>query len=227
MKVLVAITEPERESALVETAAALACGGEVVLASVIEVTGEDTLASAQPEARGRRRALDALAADLGPGRHVRSLVTVARVGWDAIREACANEHPDLLLVGWRRPGWDLLGTTIEAILRDPPSDVAVLSKVSLPLTSAAVSAVCCVGDNDPPLHTSVGVPVIEAVRVSPTSRSETGKVPWMAARSCADALVSSSTAAGAVIADSTGASLVPLMVMVMVLLAVPSIDLTV
>src|SRR5207253_9311496 len=126
MKVLVAITEPERESALVETAAALACGGEVVLASVIEVTGEGTLASAQPEARGRRRALDVLAADLGPGRQVRSLVTVARVGWDAIREACANERPDLLLVGWRRPGWNLLGTTIEAILRDPPSDVAVV-----------------------------------------------------------------------------------------------------
>ena len=87
MKVLVAITEPERESALVETAAALACDGEVVLASVIEVTGENTLASAQPEARGRRRALDALGADLRPGRQVRSLVTVARVGWDAIREA--------------------------------------------------------------------------------------------------------------------------------------------
>ena len=126
MKILVAITEPEREGALLETAAALACGGEVVLASVIEVTGDATLASAQPEARGRRRALDALAADLGPGRQVRSLVTVARVGWDAIREACANERPDLLLVGWRRPGWDLLGTTIEAILRDPPSDVAIV-----------------------------------------------------------------------------------------------------
>src|SRR5437870_10490821 len=126
MKVLVAITEPERESALVETAAALACDGEVVLASVIEVTGENTLASAQPEARGRRRALDALGADLRPGRPVRALVTVARVGWDAIREACANERPDLLLVGWRRPGWNLLGTTIEAILRDPPSDVAVV-----------------------------------------------------------------------------------------------------
>src|SRR2546428_13448860 len=97
MKVLVAITEPERESALLETAAALACGGEVVLASVIEVTGEGTLASAQPEARGRRRALDALAADLGPGRQGRPPVTVPRVGWDALPEACANRPPDPLL----------------------------------------------------------------------------------------------------------------------------------
>jgi glucosyl-3-phosphoglycerate synthase len=125
LKVLVALTDPERDGALIETAAGLVSDGELVLASVIEVTGEATLASAQPEARRRRRALDALAADAGPGR-TRALVTVARVGWNAIREACASERPDLLVVGWRRPGWDVLGTTIEEILRDPPCDVAVV-----------------------------------------------------------------------------------------------------
>jgi nucleotide-binding universal stress UspA family protein len=125
MKVLVAISDPERDGSLLETAAALAGDGEVVLASAIEVTGDATLASAQPEARARRRALDALAGGL-PERHMRSLVTVARVGWDAIREACATERPDLLLVAWRRPGWDVLGTTIEAILRQPPCDLAVV-----------------------------------------------------------------------------------------------------
>src|SRR3989442_11137189 len=125
MKVLVAISDPERDGSLLETAAALVGDGEVVLASAIEVTGDATLASAQPEARGRRRALDALAGEI-PGRHLRSLVTVARVAWDAIREACATERPDLLLLGWRRPGWDVLGTTIEAILRAPPCDLAVV-----------------------------------------------------------------------------------------------------
>src|SRR3981081_3547758 len=104
MKVLVAIRGPERESGLLETAAALAGDGEVVLASAIEVTGDATLASAQPEARARRRALDALTGEL-PGRHLRSLVTVARVAWDAIREACATERPDLLLVGRAPPRW--------------------------------------------------------------------------------------------------------------------------
>ncbi|HEV8535620.1 MAG TPA: glucosyl-3-phosphoglycerate synthase [Candidatus Limnocylindria bacterium] len=126
MKVLVAFADPVRDSALLETAAALACKGELVLASAIEVTGEATLASAQPEARARRRALDALASEVGPGRHVRTLVTVARVGWEAIREACVSERPDLMILGWRRPGWDLLGTTIEAILRNPPCDVAIV-----------------------------------------------------------------------------------------------------
>src|SRR5437763_5128310 len=125
MKVVVAISDPEREGSLLETAAALAGDGEVVLASAIEVTGDATLASAQPEARARRRALDAMAGEL-PGRHLRTLVTVARVGWDAIREACATERPDLLVVAWRRPGWDVLGTTIEAILRQPPCDLAAV-----------------------------------------------------------------------------------------------------
>src|SRR2546422_11491025 len=115
MKVLVAIIDPERESGLLETAAALACEGEVVVASAIEVTGDATLASAQPEARGRRRALDALAGEI-PGRHLRSLVTVARVAWDAIRDACATERPDLPLLGWPRPGSAVLGTATHAVL---------------------------------------------------------------------------------------------------------------
>src|SRR5256885_12486699 len=125
MKVLVTISDPEREGSLLETAAALAGDGEVVLASAIEVTGDATLASAQPEARARRRALDAMAGEL-PERPFRSLVTVARVGWDPIREACVTQRPDLLLIAWHRPGWDVLGTTIEAILRQPPCDLAVV-----------------------------------------------------------------------------------------------------
>src|SRR5207302_1031388 len=65
-------------------AAALARDGEVILASVIEVTGDAALTSAQPEARARRRLLDTLAADMG-ATHARSLVTVARVGTDLAR----------------------------------------------------------------------------------------------------------------------------------------------
>src|SRR5207248_3961402 len=87
MKVIVAVADPERDGPLLETADALANGGEVVLATVIEVTGDDTLAYAQHEARSRRRMLDALAAQAG-SRHARSLVTVARVGWEAIRDVC-------------------------------------------------------------------------------------------------------------------------------------------
>jgi glucosyl-3-phosphoglycerate synthase len=122
MKCLVAVVDPARDRGLIEVAAALAGDGEVVLASVIEVQPGETLASAQPQARLKRRELAALAAP----RAVRPIVTVARQGWGAIVEAVRDERPDLLLLGWRRPGWDLLGTTIEDILRDPPCDLAVL-----------------------------------------------------------------------------------------------------
>ncbi len=121
MRCVVALTDVERDRGLVDVAVALAGGDEVTLAFVIEVPEGDTLASAQPEARRQRRALHAVER---PG--VRAHVTVARRGWAAIAELVAKERSDLLLVAWRRPGWDFLGTTIEDVLRDPPCDVAVM-----------------------------------------------------------------------------------------------------
>jgi len=123
MKCLVAIVDPERDRAVVDLAAALAAGEELILVSAIEVPEGDTLASVQPEARRLRRTLDQLAP---AGARARTLVTVARQGWQAIQETVATERPDLLLLSWRRPGWDLLGTTIEDVLRNPPCDIAVV-----------------------------------------------------------------------------------------------------
>jgi nucleotide-binding universal stress UspA family protein len=123
MKCLVTIAEPVRDRGLIDVAAALVGDdGEIVVASVIEVPEGETLASAQPQARARRRELTTLAG----ARSIRPLVTVARVGWAAIADAAREEHPDLLLIGWRRPGWDYLGTTIEDVLRDPPCDLAIV-----------------------------------------------------------------------------------------------------
>ncbi|HSW94591.1 MAG TPA: glucosyl-3-phosphoglycerate synthase [Patescibacteria group bacterium] len=123
MKILVAIVDPARDRGLIDVAAGLAKeDGEIVLASVIEVPEGETLASAQPQARARRRELTTLAGSHG----IRPLVTVARLGWAAIAEAARDERPDLLLIGWRRPGWDYLGTTIEDILREPPCDLAIV-----------------------------------------------------------------------------------------------------
>ncbi|HEV8228636.1 MAG TPA: glucosyl-3-phosphoglycerate synthase [Candidatus Limnocylindria bacterium] len=122
MKILVAIVDPERDRAVVDLALALANGDEVLLASVIEVPEGDPLAAVQPEAKRLRRTLDQMV----PEGRARTLVTVARQGWQAIQETIANERPDLLLLSWRRPGWDLLGTTIEDVLRAPPCDIAVV-----------------------------------------------------------------------------------------------------
>jgi nucleotide-binding universal stress UspA family protein len=122
MKCLVVIADPARDRTLIDVAAALAGNDDVVLASVIEVPEGETLASAQPQARARRRELQALAAPLV----IRPIVTVARQGWAAVVEAVRDEHPDILIIGWRRPGWDYLGTTMEDVLRDPPCDLAIV-----------------------------------------------------------------------------------------------------
>jgi glucosyl-3-phosphoglycerate synthase len=123
MKCLVAIVDPERDRAVVDLALALAGGDEVILASVIEVPEGEPLASVQPDARRLRRTLDQLAPADAP---VRTLVTVARQGWQAIQETVASERPDLLLLSWRRPGWDLMGTTLDEVLRNPPCDIAIV-----------------------------------------------------------------------------------------------------
>ncbi len=123
MKCLVAIIEPERDRAVVDLAVALAAGEELILVSAIEVPEGETLASVQPDARRMRRTLDQL---VPADARARTLVTVARQGWQAIQETVASERPELLLLSWRRPGWDLLGTTIEDVLRNPPCDIAVV-----------------------------------------------------------------------------------------------------
>jgi glucosyl-3-phosphoglycerate synthase len=127
MRILVALADLERERHLADLAVALAGGDEVILASVIEVPTGRSLASEQPQAKARRRELDLLASQVKrDGATLRPVVTVARRGWDAVVEAVQERSPGLLLLGWRRPGWDVLGTTIEQILRDPPCDVAIV-----------------------------------------------------------------------------------------------------
>jgi len=123
MRIVVVINDPGRERGLVDLAAGLAAGDDLLLASAIEVPEGEPLASAQPEARRLRRELASLQPQNAPSR---VQVTVGRQGWDAIVELVAKERPDLLVVAWRRPGWDFLGTTIEDILRTPPCDVAVV-----------------------------------------------------------------------------------------------------
>ncbi len=126
MKILVALADIERDRHLAELAVAMAGDDEVTLVSVLEVGVGRSLATEQPQARARRRELDQIASEARADRPPRTVVTVSRKGWDAIVEAVGRASPDLLLIGWRRAGWDLLGTTLDAVLREPPCDVAVV-----------------------------------------------------------------------------------------------------
>ncbi len=127
MKALAVLVDLERERHVVDAAAALARGDELVLVSVLEVGAGRSLATEQPQARTRRRELEAVAAETrGESARVRPVVTVARRGWDAVVELAHRESPAILVLGWRRAGWDVLGTTVDQLLRDPPCDIAIV-----------------------------------------------------------------------------------------------------
>ena len=65
------------------------------------------------------------------------------------------------------------------------------------MTPLAVNAAMTLAGTLPPLESvTLGVPTIDAVIVSPTSRSFTGNVPLMGAKSWAEALANSTTGAG-------------------------------
>ncbi len=127
MRILAVLAHLERDRHLADLALAVAGDDEVVLASVLEVGTERSLAAEQPQARARRRELDTLAAGLArDGARVRPAVAVARRGWDAVVEMAQREDPELLVLGWRWPDGGVLGTTIDQVLGDPPCDVAIV-----------------------------------------------------------------------------------------------------
>ncbi|HKW78582.1 MAG TPA: glucosyl-3-phosphoglycerate synthase [Candidatus Limnocylindria bacterium] len=121
MRALVAIGNASRDWHLVDVGRALGEGGELVLASVVEVPGSRSLAAAQPRARSRRRELETLARrESFAGRVV---VKVARRALDAIAEAVEREQATLLVLGWPERS---RSEALDELLAHPPCDVVVV-----------------------------------------------------------------------------------------------------
>ena len=72
---------------------------------------------------------------------------------DAVRKIIARERPDLLVIGWRRPGWDYLGTSVDQILRSPPCYLRMV-RPRVPSCSGSVPTrprpPCCSRTSDGP-----------------------------------------------------------------------------
>src|SRR2546427_7916033 len=121
-RVLVAVDDAERDAALVDLATALADGGDVIVASVIEVPAQRALSTAQPRARTRRRRLEALLR-AERGARLRVVVKVARRSLEAIADAAEREQAELLVLGWGGPA---LSSELNDLLHQPPCDVAIV-----------------------------------------------------------------------------------------------------
>ena len=90
MKCVVVINDPERERGLVDLGSGLAPGADLLIVSVIEVPEGEPLASAQPEAKRRRRELSQL---VPQSSGARTHVTVGRQGWTAVVELSGVSLP--------------------------------------------------------------------------------------------------------------------------------------
>ncbi|TMD60701.1 MAG: glucosyl-3-phosphoglycerate synthase [Chloroflexi bacterium] len=121
MRVLVAIGDIDRDRGLVDVARALGDGGDLVLASVVEIPGSRSLASAQPRARTRRLQLQSFTKRAGITAGV--VVKVARKTLDAIAEAVEHEQAKLLIIGWPSAS---PSEALNEFLSHPPCDVAVV-----------------------------------------------------------------------------------------------------
>lgn len=145
--VLVPIADARQAAGLIDFAAGLVAGpsqrggGRLVLLGVVEIPPRRSLSEGALLARQERRLLREIARHaLAETVEVKTRVRVAHQAWEGIQEAVAEEGADLLLLGWRgqsRRADRVFGTTIDALVKTPPCDVAVV-KFDAALPSAAL-----------------------------------------------------------------------------------------
>ncbi len=126
-RILVPIARPDEAGPLLRLATALLGGGagRVIALGVVEVPDSQAYSQAAARARELRRRLQALCAGLPDAGQVevRSTVRVSRRAWQGIRRVALQEQVDLVVLGW---AGEVFGTTLAAIVREPPADLAIV-----------------------------------------------------------------------------------------------------
>lgn len=131
-RVLVPVANPSTAGALVRVAGQVAQsqGGEALALQVVVVPEPVPLESGRYRARVGSALLEkALTMARDEGLPVQAMTRVARSAAQGILEAAAEEKADLILMGWRgpvRPRSASLGSVVDTVLRDAPSDVLIM-----------------------------------------------------------------------------------------------------
>ncbi len=103
-------------------AAALALGGEVVVAGFIRIGPDESLSAGAGQATDLRRRLRPLGGDAV---RVLARVHVSHTTWAEVEEVVEAEDPDLILLRW--PGHlEALGVATDEALARPPCDLALM-----------------------------------------------------------------------------------------------------
>ncbi len=139
-RILIPVANPETAEELIRLGAAILAPrqGELTALGIVEVPEGVPLSDGATRARHARRLLQKVL-DYGPeGTIIRPMVRIGRHAAEGIIEASAEQEADLIIFGWggkappttdgRSRGPTVFSTTIDEVVRESPSDIAVIKQ---------------------------------------------------------------------------------------------------
>ncbi|MDH5244129.1 MAG: glucosyl-3-phosphoglycerate synthase [Chloroflexota bacterium] len=139
-RILIPVANPETAEELIRLGAAILAPrqGELTALGIVEVPEGVPLSDGATRARHARRLLQKVL-DYGPeGTTIRPMVRIGRHAAEGIIEASAEQEADLIIFGWggkapsategRNRGPTVFSTTIDEVVRESPSDIAVIKQ---------------------------------------------------------------------------------------------------
>ena len=135
-RILIPVANPATAEELIRIAADLLDprAGELTALGIVEVPEEMDLSEGATRARQARRLLQRVLDFAPDGTAIRPLVRIGRRASEGIVEAAVEVDADLVLFGWGgRPGGErssraVFSPTIDAVVRQPPCDIAVVKQ---------------------------------------------------------------------------------------------------
>jgi len=134
-RILIPVANPATAEDLVRIGAELLDprSGELTALGIVEVPEEVALSEGATRARQARRLLQKVLEYAPEGTRIRPLVRIGRRAAEGIVEAAEEIEADLLIFGWGgrpggRSGPATFSPTIDAVVREPPCDIAVVKQ---------------------------------------------------------------------------------------------------
>jgi len=136
-RILIPVANPATAEDLVRIGAEIMDprAGELTVLGIVEVPEDVALSEGATQARQARRLLQKVLDYAPQGTRIRPLVRIGRRAAEGIVEAAREVDADLLIFGWGgRPGGrsaapgPVFSATIDAVVREPPCDIAVVKQ---------------------------------------------------------------------------------------------------
>ncbi len=134
-RILIPLANPRTAADLVRIGASLMDrGGSLIALGIVEIPEGVPLSDGATRARTARRLLQQVLDFVPEGVELRTLVRIGRRAAEGILETAAEEDADLIVFGWsgtpggRRGAPAVFSPTIDAVVREPPCDIAVVKQ---------------------------------------------------------------------------------------------------